>query len=151
MLASRKREWTIEEEIQTAPSSKPAPRHRAALRVRCLVLAVIMAVAAMFTTVRSEAIVRAGYDLVQLKAQAAKTERENEALKLEIARLKSPQRIQNIATSQLGMVVPQGVYYAAEPADNNKVQPSAVKEDTGLLAKLSGLVKSGASEAIRGH
>lgn len=151
MLASRKYEWVIEEEIQTAPSSKPAPQHRAALRAKCLLMAVMIAIAAMFITVRSEAIIRAGYDLVQLKAQAAKMEKENEALKLEIARLKSPQRIQHIATNQLGMVVPQNVYCAADIADNDNVQASAAKDDNGFFAKLSGLVKSGKLEANRGH
>lgn len=151
MLASRKYEWVIEEEIPTAPSSKPALQQRAALRAKCLFMAVMIAIAAMFITVRSEAIIRAGYELVQLKAQAAKMERENEALRLEIARLKSPQRIQHIATSRLGMVVPQNVYCAADSVDEDNTQPSMAKDDNGLFAKLSGLVRSGKLEASKGH
>ena len=37
-------------------------------------------------------------------------EKENEQLQLEIAQLKAPQRIQAVATRELGMVTPQNLY-----------------------------------------
>ena len=47
---------------------------------------------------------------VKIKDQMAKVEKENEQIRLEIAKLRSPQRIQDIAVNQLGMVRPQSVY-----------------------------------------
>ena len=82
------------------------------LRSRCMFLFVVLTAMAMFVTVRSGMIASEGYELVQLQKQAYQLEQENEHMKIEIAHLKAPQRIQNIATQQLGMVVPQQVYFA---------------------------------------
>jgi hypothetical protein len=54
--------------------------------------------------------VNAGYELVESRASLAKIESQNEILRLETAQLKSPQRIQDIAVGQLGMVNPKTVY-----------------------------------------
>ncbi|QJW48823.1 hypothetical protein HA075_26445 [bacterium BFN5] len=69
MLVSRKQEWDVyqEELAPVIPISKPSVD--TALRAKCLTVVVLLAVIAMFITIRSEAIVRAGYDLVQTKAQ----------------------------------------------------------------------------------
>jgi cell division protein FtsL len=68
---------------------------------------------AMLVTMQSASIVNAGYELVQIKAQMAALEKNNDQLKLDIAKLKSPQRIQAIATQDLGMIIPKSVYYAS--------------------------------------
>ena len=62
-------------------------------------------------TVRSGISASRGYDLVHTEQQAEALEQENERLKIDIARLKSPQRIKDIATKDLGMEVPQQVYF----------------------------------------
>jgi len=102
MLVSRKQDWMVQDEI-VVPSlpTKSTPKVNKSLRSKCLILAATLAVMAMAVTLQSEYIVRSGYNLVQLKAQAAKLEKENELLRLDIAKLKSPQRIQQIATSQV--------------------------------------------------
>jgi cell division protein FtsL len=114
MLVNRKQEWVEFEQPEQGRKTAVAASMRRdnGLKRKCLQLILLVAAAAMIVTVQSEITVRAGYDLVDLKAQAAKLDKENELLRLDIARLKSPERIQQIATRDLGMVVPQNTYYA---------------------------------------
>jgi cell division protein FtsL len=55
-----------------------------------------------------------GYELVAIQQQADQMEQENERLKIEIAKLKSPDRIKSIAQDQLGMSVPKQTYFSSE-------------------------------------
>jgi len=125
MLANRKQQNHVYQQQDTSTIIRSVPKLDIALRTKCLISIVLVAVVAIFVTVRSEAIIRAGYDLVQLKSQAISMQRENELLRLDIAKLKSPQRIQTIATAELGMVMPQNVYCAENTPQN--VQPNADK------------------------
>lgn len=113
MLVNKKQDWDIYQQ-QEVPfvKKKYLVKPDIALRVKCLTTVIIVAFVAMFSTAYSEVIIRSGYELVQMKLHVIKLEKENELIKLEIAKLRSPQRIQNIATAELGMVMPQRVYYA---------------------------------------
>ena len=84
------------------------------LRSRCQLFFIIVSVLAMAVTVRSGISASRGYALVAVQQQAIAMERENERLRIEIAQLKSPQRIKAIATQELGMQVPQKVYFAVD-------------------------------------
>lgn len=133
MLVSRKQEWLEYEQPAEVKPQKPqvrkiAARPDAGLRRRCLQLIGLVVAVAMLIAVHSEAIIRSGYDLVEMKAQAAKLEKENEALRLDIAKLKSPQRIQQIATGELGMVLPQNAYYATATTKNAKQEVAEGKK-----------------------
>lgn len=112
MLVNKKQDWDIYQQQEVPSVKKHSVKPDIALRVKCLTTAVIAIFIAMFLTVCSEAIIRSGYELVQMKLQVIKLEKENELIKLDIAKLRSPQRIQSIATNELGMVMPQSVYYA---------------------------------------
>ena len=131
MLASRKQQNHVYQQLETPTMIRSLPKLDIALRMKCLMTVVLVASVAIFVTVRSEAIIRAGYDLVQLKSQAFSLQRENELLRLDIAKLKSPQRIQFIATTELGMVMPQTVYRADNTAENLNQVVGAVKSGTG--------------------
>ena len=78
--------------------------------MREAVVPILVSLLAMFVTWGSSAIVNAGYELVESRACLSKIESQNEILRLETAQLKSPQRIQDIAVGQLGMVNPETVY-----------------------------------------
>jgi len=106
---------------------------RRCLRTECVVSAIVVGLLAMFVTWGSSSIVKAGYELVQARACLTRVEKQNELLRLEMARLKSPQRIQAIATTQLGMIKPQAVYIVAK--DTN-------------VAKTAKPVKAGSSEMV---
>ena len=69
---------------------------------------------AMLVTIRSGLSASRGYELVKLQQQTETLEHENDRLRIDIAQLKAPQRIRRIAIEQLGMVVPQAVYFSAD-------------------------------------
>lgn len=84
------------------------------LRSRCQLAFIIISILAMLVTVRSGISASRGYALVATQNQAQQLEQENERLKIEIAKLKSPQRISQIAEEELGMVVPKKMYFSHE-------------------------------------
>ena len=105
---------------------------RRCLRTECLVSAVLAGFLAMFVTWGSSAIVKSGYELVQARASLTKVENQNELLRLEMAQMKSPQRIQNIAIRQLGMIKPQTVYVAAKESSNSNLAKAADTETVAV-------------------
>jgi Cell division protein FtsL. len=82
---------------------------------------IFMAIAVLMALqiVQREMIVRNSYELVSVKSQVNSLQKENEFLRIELASLNSPDRIQAAATSQLGMVVPDRVHYVQAIPDNN--------------------------------
>jgi cell division protein FtsL len=119
MLANRQQEIAynpLQQQRVNKAATAASPRPDTSLKRNFMLLILLVIVAAMLITVQSQITVQAGYDLVQLKAQAATLEKQNELLRLDVARLSSPERIQQIASRDLGMVVPVSTYYADVPA-----------------------------------
>ena len=122
MLAKRLENEEIYEipEVPAGTEAVPKPRlhtHHCLnthLRSRCLLLVLLLAVMGMALTTCSSIGASRGYELVQAQQAAVRLEQENEQMKIEIARLKSPQRIQSIAAKDLGMVIPKQVYFASD-------------------------------------
>lgn len=81
------------------------------LRSRFFLLLILLGTLAMTVTIRSSMMASRGYELVHLQTEADKLAQENERLKIEIAHKKSPERIRSIAEGQLGMTMPQNVYF----------------------------------------
>jgi cell division protein FtsL len=115
-MARNNKEPLLPEKTERCSLTKP----RRCLRTECLASAMVVGLLAMFVTWGSSAIVKAGYELVQARACLTKMEKQNELLRLEMAQLKAPQRIQNIAFTQLGMIKPQAVYMADKDSSNKK-------------------------------
>ena len=93
---------------------KRQPRINTVLRSKCRLAFIIFAIFAMLVTVRNGISASQGYALVATQSEAQQLEQENERLRIEIAKLKSPQRISQIAEEELGMVVPKKMYFAHE-------------------------------------
>ena len=93
-------------------SKRPKLNHL--LRSRCRVAFVIISVLAMLVVVRSGINASRGYALVATQNQAQELEQENERLRVEIAKLKSPSRIKQIASEELDMVLPKRMYFSHE-------------------------------------
>ncbi len=93
---------------------KGRPRLDHLLRSRCRVAFVIFAILAMAVVIRHGISASRGYALVATQNQAQQMELENEPLRVEIAKLKSPERIKRIAEDELGMVVPRKMYFSHE-------------------------------------
>ena len=88
------------------------PRLNHLLRSRCRVFFIVFAIFAMITVIRSGICASRGYALVATQEQAQQLELENERLRVEIAQLKSPQRIKKIAEEELDMIVPRKMYFS---------------------------------------
>ena len=84
------------------------------LRSHGQLLFLTMTVLALLVTVGSGISASRGYELVAIQQQAEQKEQENERLKIEIAKLKSPDRIKAISKDQLGMEVPRQTYFSSE-------------------------------------
>ena len=84
------------------------------LRTHGQLLFLTMTVLALLVTVGSGISASRGYELVAIQQQADQLEQENDRLKIEMAKLKSPERIKSIARDQLGMEVPRQTYFSSE-------------------------------------
>ncbi len=65
----------------------------------------------LFTVIRSETLVQNGNQLLSLKMQETQLINKNNELKIEVERLKGPERIIGIAQKQLGMSVARNNIY----------------------------------------
>ncbi|MDU4959746.1 MAG: cell division protein FtsL [Sporomusaceae bacterium] len=123
MLASKKQEWTFSPDYAAKPEakrqSKPAHGLNVELRKSCCALTVLFLLLAGIATLQTERIVSSGYQCVKLQDDLKTIERENEKLRVEIARLRSLERIQTIAANDLGMIVPVQVLEASPAADGS--------------------------------
>ena len=70
-----------------------------------LVVALLAIVGVIHVTSRVM-VVRRGYELSKLDAQTTDLTRENDQLRLELATLKSPSRLESMARSKMGLVPP---------------------------------------------
>ncbi|WP_371371346.1 cell division protein FtsL [Sporomusa aerivorans] len=151
MLVHKKQEMLVYEQEAASPAPKIVRKADKRLRIKCLILVVIAAAMAIVTTIQSAAIVQAGYDLVTIKSKVAKVEKENELLRLDIAKLKSPQRIEEYATKELGMIVPKNAYYASS-ATTASTQPQPVAAGiTGIADKMLSALQLNKAEASKGR
>lgn len=154
MLVHKKQEMYVYEQEAALPTPKIVQKADKGLRVKCLVLVILTAIMAVVTTMQSAAIVQAGYDLVKVKSQVAKIEKENELLRLDIAKLKSPQRIEEFATKELGMVVPKNAYYAAAAPvvpEVGQAQGAPAVGESSITEKMLSAIKLHKAEASKGR
>ena len=109
---------TPEEENKELRQSPKEPLFKTVLDTRLRshgqLLFLTMTVLALLVTVGSGISASRGYELVAVQQQAEQKEQENERLKIEIAKLKSPDRIKAIAQDQLGMEVPKQTYFSGD-------------------------------------
>ena len=120
MLAHREDDYEYEisetpaPEIQ--PPKEPLVRREVNTNLRNCLRAIFFLIAfgAMVVTLLGGIGAKNGYTLLDTQQKADQLEQENERLKIEIAQLKSPARIESIAVEQLHMQVPQNIYFSHE-------------------------------------
>lgn len=162
MLMSKRQIWEEEDESREIITAQENASQRAKAQrsrwVGFVCLVVVATVLSLTLVSRHAALVAKGYELVKLQAEAAQLEKDNEALRLEIARLKSPQRITDIAVHRLGMVQPHKVYYAAAvppvtvpPAYAPATPPQSQAAPHSLAQKLREFLGQHRAEASRGQ
>ncbi|MBE3581854.1 MAG: cell division protein FtsL [Thermoanaerobacteraceae bacterium] len=91
----------------TAPETRPK-RKKALRRGKVVTVSLILAafVLGLLWTSQSIGLVLKGYELNRLKKEISTLQQANERLQLEVARLKSPEHVAQVATTRLGMVKP---------------------------------------------
>jgi cell division protein FtsL len=152
MLVQKKQEYHVYEQEAISPKPKIVRKADKRLRGKCLLMVIMVAAMAAVTTLQSAAIIQAGYDLVKVKSQVAKMEKENELLRLDISKLKSPQRIEEYATKNLGMVVAKNAYYATVTVpEANQSQTMTSTDKQGITEKLLSTIKVSTAEASKGQ
>lgn len=113
-------EYAYEEEMRPAPQPEPPKepliRREVNTNLRNCLRAIFFLIAfgAMVVTLLGGISANNGYTLLETQQNADQLEQENERLKIEIAQLKSPARIEAIAVDQLHMQVPQNMYFSHE-------------------------------------
>lgn len=132
MLASKKQEWAnsydYAPQTDVRRQSKPAHGLNIELRKNCCALVVLLLLLAGIATLQTERIVSAGYQCVKLQNDLKAVEQRNEKLRVEIARLKSLDRIQTIAINNLGMTAPKQVL-ESPLATNGSGKLAAVQQE----------------------
>lgn len=151
MIVARKQDWRVHEEQTREVSARQKPAINNKLRKKCLFLVSLMVLFAMVITIQQEMIVRSGYDLVKLKSEAASVQKENELLRLEIAKLKTQHRIKEIAINQLGMVEPQSMLYASAANVKSDKPLEPVGSEKMVSERLLSVAKAGVAEANKGR
>jgi cell division protein FtsL len=96
------------------------------LRRQIVFICMIVAGVMISQIAQRELIVRSSYQLVSVKNQVNNLQKENEFLKIELAGLSSPDRIQQIATKELGMVVPEKVHYVQTASTEKTTKETAL-------------------------
>jgi len=88
---------------------------------RLLALGVLIAAGALFYAWQHFACIQLGYQLESLKTEQSQATDLNQKLKLEVAGLRSPSRIDAIARNQLGLTVPAAAQIAPFDAPSEAV------------------------------
>ena len=120
MLAHREDDYEYEISATPAPEAElpkdPLVRREINTNLRNCLRAIFFLIAfgAMVVTLLGGISANNGYTLLDTQQKADQLEQENERLKIEIAQLKSPARIESIAVEQLHMQVPQNMYFSHE-------------------------------------
>ena len=141
------KQYKPQPELQVAPPPvkkkvrKAKPNH---LLRKVMATFVMLALSSTFVTMQSSHVDMAGYALDKDKSALTKLQKENEQLHLELARLKSPERIQEIAKKELKMSVPKTVYYAtsrsvAAPTPQMPMQKQTPTEN--IVTMVENLIK----------
>ena len=103
--------------VQQNPVQQPRPAHRTLRLGRQAVTAyiavlVVMVLGALVMVSQYSAMASVSYQIADMKRQITAVDEQNEALEKQVAELKRPDRIMEIATTRLGMVSPQNFQQA---------------------------------------
>ncbi len=111
IVAPQRNDYHESYEQQPAPTRRTKRQPKRKFGVKTLVVGVVLSgfIFGMVLTFYHLYSVRLGYQVVALQNEIATMKKENAYLELEVARLKSLDRIEQVATTRLGMVKPQDV------------------------------------------
>jgi len=108
LLAAERKRYSYEQDyaFESDHSPKRNVKKKKSVKFRTVLLIVIGFMLGLTVILRYAYIVENKYQLESMKKELIKIERENQTLKVQLTKLKSLDRIENIATSELGMIEP---------------------------------------------
>lgn len=99
-------EYAIKKDVRNNPIVREVDEHRVREQWRSLVIAVLAVGVILFSGWQRIELLQHGYRVEQMQKALADEEEINRHLRLEIETLKSPQRIESLATDRLHLVMP---------------------------------------------
>jgi cell division protein FtsL len=99
-------EYAIKKDIRNNPIVREVDRERHREMWRSTIIGVFLVVVLLFSAWQHFELLRHGYRLEQMQRERAAEEAINRHLRLEIETLRSPARIERLATGRLRMVAP---------------------------------------------
>ena len=101
-------DYAVKRDIRNNPIVREVDRGRQRELWRSLGIGVALVVVLLFSAWQHFELLRHGYRIEQMQQERARELEINRHLRLEIETLRSPARIERIATEQLGLVEPDG-------------------------------------------
>jgi len=114
-------EYAIKKDVRNNPIVREMDRDRQREMFRSVAIGVFLVSVLLFSAWQHFELLRHGYRLEQMQKERAAEDEINRHLRLEIETLRSPSRIERLATGRLGMVAPG----PGEAAVIERVLPSA--------------------------
>jgi cell division protein FtsL len=99
-------EYAIKKDVRNNPIVREIDEARQRELWKSVGVAVVLVLALLFSAWQHFELLRNGYQLEELQRQRAAEEETGRRLRLEIETLRSPKRIESLATSQLHLVAP---------------------------------------------
>jgi cell division protein FtsL len=99
-------EYAIKKDVRNNPIVREVDRERHREMWRSTLIGVFLVVVLLFSAWQHFELIRHGYRLEQMQRERASEEAINRHLRLEIETLRSPARIERMATGRLHMVAP---------------------------------------------
>lgn len=99
-------EYAIKKDVRNNPIVREVDRERHREMWRSTLVGVFLVVVLLFSAWQHFELIRHGYRLEEMQRERASEEAINRHLRLEIETLRSPARIERMATGQLRMVAP---------------------------------------------
>ena len=121
-------EYAIKKDIRNNPIVREVDRDRHRDMWRTVGVGVFLVGVLLFWAWQHFELLRHGYRLEQMQRERQTEAETNRHLRLEIETLRSPVRIERLATGRLGMVVPD----ASDTTILERVQPSTVLPSSAL-------------------
>ena len=108
-------EWAIKKDVRNNPIVREVDRERHREMWRSASIGAFLVIVLLFTVWQQFELLQYGYRMEQMQQQHADEEEIQRHLRLEIEALRSPARIEQVATAELRMVAPR-------PADSTVIE-----------------------------
>ena len=99
-------EYAIKKDVRNNPIVREIDETRQRELWKSAAIAVFLVIALLFSAWQHFELLRHGYQIEEMQRQRAAEEEEGRRLRLEIETLKSPKRIEALATKQLHLIAP---------------------------------------------